>query len=148
DVIAAGAGNDSVIYHGSETSIDGGTGINTLILQAATIVNLGNADQTTGDSTNVTNFQNVDGSALSSALSIIGSSSANTITGGSGNDTIDGAGGADVIAAGGGNDTVFYYGTEVSIDGGTGINTLALHAAVSINLGNTDVTSGDAVNMT
>ena len=99
-MIAAGGGNDSVAYYGNESSIDGGTGTNTLVLKAAGTVNLGNADQTSGDSANVTNFQNVDASALSSAVSLTGSSAANTITGGSGNDTIDGAGGADVIAAG------------------------------------------------
>src|SRR6185436_1698999 len=116
DVITAGAGNDSVSYYGSETSIDGGTGTNTLVLRAAGTINLGNADQSSGDSANVTNFQNVDGLALSSAASITGSSTANTITGGSGNDSIDGAGGADVIAASAGNDTVTYHGTETSID--------------------------------
>src|SRR6202042_829188 len=119
DVIAAGAGDDTVSYYGSETSLDGGTGNNTLLLKAAATVNLGNADQTTGDTTTVTNFQNVDASALSAGVSLTGSSGANTITGGFGNDTIDGAGGADVINANGGDDTVIYHGTEISIDGGT-----------------------------
>ena len=148
DVIAVGGGNDSVSYYATETSIDGGTGVNTLILKTAGTINLGNADQTSGDSTNVTNFQNVDASALSSAVSITGSSGANTITGGSGNDTIDGAGGADVIAAGGGNDSVSYYAAETSIDGGTGVNTLILKTAGTINLGNADQTSGDSTNTT
>ena len=147
DIILAGGGNDTVIYRGSETSIDGGSGSNTLVLATAANINLGNADQTSGDSTNTTNFQNVDASALSSAVSITGSSLANTITGGSGNDTIDGGGGADIIAAGGGNDTVTYRGTETSIDGGSGSNTLVLATAVTVNLGNADVTSGDSVNV-
>ncbi len=144
DVISAGGGNDTVTYRGTETSIDGGTGTNTLVLAAATTANLGNADQTTGDSTNVTNFQNVDASALSAAISITGTSGANILTGGSANDTIDGAGGADVIFAGGGNDSVAYYGAETSIDGGTGTNTLVLKAVATVNLGNADQTSGDS----
>ncbi len=147
DVITAGAGNDSVSYYGSETSVDGGAGTNTLVLRAAGTINLGNADQTSGDSTTVANFQNVDASALSSAASITGSSSANAITGGSGNDTIDGAGGADVVAAGGGNDTVTHHGTETSIDGGSGTNTLVMTAAATVNLGNADQTSGDSTNV-
>ena len=106
-------------------------------------VNLANADQTSGDSTTVNNFQNVDATALSAAISITGTSSANTITGGSGNDTLDGGGGADTIAGGGGNDSLSYYGTETSIDGGTGTNTLVLRAAGTVNLGNADQTSGD-----
>ena len=145
DVIAAGDGNDTVTYRGGGGSIDGGIGSNTLVMAAAAIVNLGNADQTTGNSTNVANFQNVDASALSSALSITGSSSANTITGGSGIDIIDGAGGTDLIAAGGGNDTVFYYGTETSIDGDAGSNTLLLRNAVTVNLGSADVTTGNSI---
>ena len=132
-MITAGAGNDTVTYHGTETSIDGGTGTNTLVLNAA-------ADGQSGATPTrppairpiVTNFQNVDASALSSAVSITGSSAANTITGGSGADTIDGGGGADVIAAGAGNDTVTYRGTEASIDGGAGTDTLVLAAAGGI----------------
>jgi Ca2+-binding RTX toxin-like protein len=148
DIISAGGGNDTVTYHGTETSIDGGGGTNTLVMASAATVNLGNADQTSGDTTNVTNFQNVNASGLSSDVSITGSSSANTITGGSGSDTIDGAGGADVISAGGGNDTVTYHGTETSIDGGSGTNTLVLNAVATVNLGNADQTSGDSTNVT
>ena len=121
------------------------------MLRAAGTINLGNADQSSGDSTNVTNFQNVDASALSAAASITGSSAANTITGGSGNDIIDGAGGADVIAAGGGNDTVTYRGTETSIDGGTGSDTLILAVSGGTTVVNlavaagSDQTTGDTV---
>ena len=87
-------------------AIDGGVGANTLVLKNAATVDLGNADQTTGDAVNVANFVNVDASALAVGATITGSSAANTITGGAGNDTIDGAGGADVINGGGGDDTI------------------------------------------
>src|SRR6185295_8707653 len=142
DVLAAGAGNDTVSYYGTETSIDGGSGTNTLILKAATTVDLGNADQTAGDTPNVTNFQNLDASAVSSALAITGSSAANTMTGGSSDDTIDGAGGADVVNAGAGNDTVTDRGSETSIDGGTGTDTLILTAGSSVTAVNFAVSSG------
>ena len=154
DTIAAGGGNDTVTYRGTETSIDGGTGSDTLVLAVAggiTAVNFtvaAGSDQTTGDSTSVANFENVNANVLSTAVTVTGSSSANTITTGSGNDIIDGGGGADVISAGGGNDTVSYYGSETSIDGGSGTNTLVLKTSVTVNLGNTDVTSGDAANVT
>ena len=59
----------------------------------------------------VSNFINVDASALSVGVSITGSTGANTIKGGSGDDALDGAGGADTITAGAGNDTVIYHGT-------------------------------------
>ncbi|MET0676483.1 MAG: calcium-binding protein, partial [Bradyrhizobium sp.] len=99
DVIHAGAGNDSVTYHGTEALIDGGTDNNTLVMLAQANVNLAATDQTSGDTTAVSNFQNVDASALSSsqAISIAGSAGANVLTGGAGNDTIDGGGGGDII---------------------------------------------------
>jgi len=75
DIIAAGAGNDTVSYYGTETSIDGGTGTNTLVLRAAAVVNLANGDQTTGDATSVSNFQNVDASILTTGSTITGSAS-------------------------------------------------------------------------
>ena len=154
DIISAGGGNDTVTYRGSETSIDGGSGSDTLVLAATggiTAINLAvaaGADQTTGDSVSVANFENINAGIFTTALTVTGSSAANAITTGSGNDTIDGGGGADVIAAGGGNDTVSYYGTETSIDGGTGTNTLVMRAAGTVNLGNADQTSGDSTNVT
>ena len=135
DNINAGAGNDTVSYYGAETSINGGAGINTLVLQAAATINLGNTDQTTGDLTTVTNFQNVDGSAIATGMNITGSSSANVITGGSGADVIDGGGGADTVDAGGGNDSVYYRTGATAISGGVGTNTLILLNNVTVNLG-------------
>ena len=119
------------------------------MLQTATDINLGRVDQTVGDAVTVSNFQNIDASALGAAqgITMIGSSSVNIITGGLGADTIDGAGGADVINAGGGDDIVVYRGSEVSIDGGSGSNTLQLRAATAVNLGNSDQTSGDSVSV-
>ena len=154
DAIVAGGGNDAVSYYGTEVSIDGATGINTLVLKAAATVNLANVDQTTADSTNVINFQNVDASALTTAVSVTGSSSANTITTGSGNDTIDGAGGADIINAGSGDDVVTYHGTEISIDGNIGTDTLIIAAGSSVTAVNfavaagSDQTTGDSVSVT
>src|SRR6202030_2531932 len=115
------AGNDTVTYRGTETSIDGGAGTDTLVLAVSggsSAINFSvtaAVAQTSGDTVTVTNFENVDASALSTALTVTGSSSANAITTGSGNDTIDGGGGLDVIIAGAGNDSVAYYGTETSI---------------------------------
>jgi len=151
DVINAGAGNDTVTFHGTESSVDGGAGSDILVLTSGSTVTAVNfavvagTDQTAGDSVSVTNFENLDGSALTTALTVTGSSGVNTITTGSGNDTVDGGGGADVISTGAGDDTVSYRGTELSIDAGAGINTLILQTATDINLGRVDETVGDAV---
>ena len=154
DIIAAGGGNNSVTYHGTEASIDGGTGSDTLVMAVdggTTAVNLAvaaGADQTVGDVVGVSNFENLDATALSTALSVTGSASANVITTGSGNDTIDGGGGADIIAAGAGDDSVVYRGAEVSIDGGLGTNTLVMTVATAVNLSNIDQTTGDVTAVT
>ena len=147
DVINGGSGNDLIYDHGTESSLNGGTGASTLYLDAATNVNLANTSDQVSSGPNVTHFTNVDASGLSSAISITGSAGGNTIWGGSGSDTIDGHGGADVIHAGSGNDLVYYYGSETSIDGGTGHSTLYLDAATNVNLANTgdQVSSGPTV---
>src|SRR5258708_429995 len=80
--------------------------------------------QSSGDAVTVTNFETLEASAVTTALTVTGSSAANIITTGSGGDTIDSGGGADVIDAGAGNDSIFYRGTEASIDAGTGTDTL------------------------
>ena len=129
-MIAAGGGNDTVSYYGTESSIDGGTGTNTLVLKAAGDVNLGNADQTrrrfdqrhqfperrcVGAVVGGVDHRLVSAPTRSPAAPATTRSTAR--------------GGADVIAAGGGNDTVTYRGTETSIDGGAGTDTLVLAAS-------------------
>src|SRR5690242_14829501 len=151
DVIDAGAGDDQVDYTGTEVSIDGGAGSNTLVMRASADVDLTASDQTTNDSTAVANFVNVNASAVSTGVSILGSAAANVITGGSGADTIDGGGGADTINAGAGNDVVTIHGTEVAVDGGAGSDTLVIGAGSAISAVNfavaagADQTSGDSV---
>ncbi len=131
DVVNAGAGDDSVSYWGTEVSIDGGTGTNTLVLRAAAMVNLANADQTIGDATNVANFQNVDASALTTGATITGSAAANMIIGGAGNDMIDGGGGADTIAPAPATTPCSFTATKLGIDGGDGNDTLVLPACAA-----------------
>ena len=77
-----------------------------------------------------------------SAPTITGSAAANTITGGAGNDIIDGGGGADVISAGGGDDSVTVRGTETSIDGGTGSDTMVLAASSTVTAVNFALAAG------
>ncbi len=150
DIIQAGGGNDTVFWRGGEQTVDGGSGSDTLVIVGSggiSSVNLSapsGADQSVGDGVAVLNFENVDASGFTTAISVTGSTSANTITTGSGNDLIDGLGGADVIQAGSGNDTVAVYGTEVLIGGGPGINRLLLGAAINVDLGAADQTLSDA----
>ncbi len=151
DVISAGAGADVVTIHGTEASVDGGLGSDTLVVSLGSAISAVNfavvagADQTSGDTVTITNFENLDASALATALTVTGSSVANTILTGAGNDIVDGGGGADIINTGAGDDTVTYYGTEASINAGAGVNTLVMRTATDIDLGHVDQTVGDAV---
>ncbi len=56
------------------------------------------------------NATKVNASALSKAVSIVGSSAANSLKGGNGNDTIYGGYGNDTVSLGGGNDVYIYSG--------------------------------------
>ena len=49
DIINAGTGNDAVDYWGSEVSIDGGGGTNTLVVRASATLDLSASDQSAGD---------------------------------------------------------------------------------------------------
>ena len=82
DTINGGAGNDTITFDGSDVSIAGGTGTDTLIVKGAATINLSLADQTSGDTANVTGFENVDASTSSAAVRITGDANANRLTGG------------------------------------------------------------------
>jgi len=90
-VLNGGADNDTLVITGS-------TGLPTVDLSQT-------SDQTTNtDRATVTNFENVDASGATAAISITGSSVANILIGGTGNDTLVGGGGVDTLTGGGGAD--------------------------------------------
>ena len=68
DAINAAAGNDTVTFHGTETAIDGGAGVDTLVIASGATVSAidfsvaAGADQTSGVSTHIKNFENLSGS--------------------------------------------------------------------------------------
>ena len=144
-----GTGNDRVFLEGSEFSIAGGAGNDTLFTYYVTTIDLSLVDQTSGDTANVTGFENVNVAGSDYAYSLTGSDDANTVTGGtandtitnanrltggSGNDTITGGADADTIDGGAGNDTITFDGSDVSIAGGTGTDTLIVTGAATIDL--------------
>ncbi len=146
DTLNGGAGNDTVTLDDADTSVAGGADIDTLVVLGAATINLSLADQSSG-AANVSGFENVNASASSATVSLIGNSVANILTGGSGADTIIGGGGADSLTGGAGNDTMTYDGSNASIAGGADIDTLVVNGAATINLSLVDHTSGDAANV-
>ena len=234
DTIDGGAGNDTITFDGSDVSVTGGIGTDTLIVTGAATINLsaGNISGfeivdasksrvavsitrrcqrqcahrrrrrrhdrrrgrqrhyhlrrlgrfdcrrdrhrhfdrdrsrdgnnrhwpiNSGDTANVTGFENVDASTSGAAVSITGDANGNWLTGGSGNDTISGGAGADTIDGGAGNDTIAFDGSDVSIAGGTGTDTLIVTGTATIDLSAGNIsgfeivdasTSGAAVSLT
>ena len=88
-----GAGNDRITYDHSDISIAGGANTDTLVVNGAASIFLSFLDQSTGDTANLTGFENVDASGSIAAVTLGGSSGVNILIGGSVGDIIDGRGG-------------------------------------------------------
>ena len=125
--VRTGSGDDSIAYaDGAGTVLDAGSGNDTMAFAAdhralLTVVQLGAADQTSGDLATVAGFENVEASgvATQARFAITGTSIANRIVTGAGDDTIGGGGGADTVSAGAGDDRVTYGAAAGSVfDGG------------------------------
>ncbi len=108
DKLYGGIGNDTILQDGSDRLLNGGGGNDTLVLTAATNVNLSARDQTLGDAAHTSGFENVDANAIATNLTLTGSFAGNQIRGGQGDDTIAGGRGADQVAGGLGNDTFVF----------------------------------------
>jgi serralysin len=150
------AGDDRIAYDAADTVIDGGAGRDTLILNTAATVNLGNfsSSQVTGGAAHVAGFEDVDASAATGAVVLNGSQFNNTLTGGAFADTLMGGAGFDVLKGGLGNDfldggadadqqrgeagddRIVYDAADTVIDGGAGRDTLVLKAAAIVHLEN------------
>ncbi len=160
DSVFGNDGADTITYRGTEVEVNAyyagfsydAVQNDTLVLAAAATVNLGNADQTSGDAVFVAGFQNVNASALVAGVSLtgdsydnrlIGGSGVDVIAGGDGSDWIDGGAGLDVVTGGNQNDIITYRGTASTISGGADTDTLRVVGAATINLNNGDQSSGD-----
>jgi T1SS-143 domain-containing protein len=113
ETLSGGAGNDWIVYEagnsgGRTVVLDGGADNDTLVITGSSslpTVDLSQtSDQTTNDRATVTNFENVDASGATAAISITGSSVANILIGGTDGDTLVGGGGVDTLTGNGGAD--------------------------------------------
>ncbi|MCF8487281.1 MAG: hypothetical protein K9G71_18975, partial [Rhodobacteraceae bacterium] len=102
DTLRGGAGDDSLSATDTDAMIDGGSGTDTVLFNAAvSAANLLDADLVAVENVEITNAGNAayDFSAQTEALTITGFTGADTITGGSAADSIVGGNGDDVIVA-------------------------------------------------
>lgn len=111
DTVNGGAGND-VITETSGDNINGGSGIDTLILNETTAAT-GQVFSFAAELTD--NSKLPDGTVVQSIeqVNFLGSVFADSITGGSGNDQFTGNGGKDTINGGNGTDTAHYSGMSL-----------------------------------
>ena len=173
DVVEAGSGADLVDFGGLwnvNDSVDGGAGIDTVMLSggataslgASTLVSVeslvlagGNFSLVTDDATVVIGGTlHVDASALGAGerLELDASAETNanyTVTGGAGNDTIT-AGMIDNTVVGGGGDDTFDFNSGSldnfdQIDGGAGTDRLRIQGVTTITLGATTVVDLEAM---
>jgi Ca2+-binding RTX toxin-like protein len=162
DTISGGAGDDSITY-GLLDIADGGTGNDTLVLNqtVATTANLTNtADQVTGSGTSI-NFENLNGTGSTAALTLTGDANSNILNGGLVNDTLNGGAGNDTLSGGAGDDFVSGGLGVDSIYGGDGNDTLSVRdgedavgeiidggaGTNALELGNVDISQDTVINI-
>ena len=140
-VVLGTNGNDTMLLPASaiKAAVFGFQDTDTLVVSNgdSTTIELANAnDQTTGDGSIVTGFENVDASAVTTAMTISGDATDNVLIGGAGPDSISGGDGNDTIDA----------DDQDSISGGGGSDTVRFAAAVSAsNLLDADLDSVESV---
>ncbi|NEQ97322.1 MAG: hypothetical protein F6K30_11450 [Cyanothece sp. SIO2G6] len=120
NVILGGAGDDNIHPFGGVDFVDGGEGVDTLNLSAATGITVDLAAGVAGPNTFV-NFENVLGSVNGDDV-LLGDAIANDLNGRGQNDVLDGRGGADTLTGGDGADTFAFSGdpfdgADVSAEG-------------------------------
>ncbi|HLO76552.1 MAG TPA: calcium-binding protein [Magnetospirillum sp.] len=122
DTLIGEAGNDLVVYQTSG-SLDGGAGIDTLVVKGAApaTLTLAVADQNGTAAGTVSGFENVDATQATGAVTATGRSSATSVLlGGTGADRLTGGTAADTLNGGAGNDTVTGGGGADILTGGLG----------------------------
>jgi Ca2+-binding RTX toxin-like protein len=145
-------GNDRIDYRGSNVAIDGGAGFDTLVVRNGETVDLSNAaDQVTGGGV-TTNFEHVDGSASTTALTLTGrndvssrltgGSAADTLTAGAAGATLDGNAGANILQGAQGDDLLIWRNAASSYLGGDGVDTLRFAAAGAYTAADFALTTG------
>lgn len=148
-----GGSADIIHYNATQKLIDGGEGMDTLVMHEGLEVRLDHfsTSQVAGD-VYVRRFENVDSSTATAAVTVVGSSYSNTITGsaygdridaragadiihgGAGDDVIDGGAGSDRILGDAGDDRIIYDPADYVIDGGAGKDTLVLLNGAEVRL--------------
>lgn len=141
DKLYGGDGADRVIWDGADLVIEGGAGVDTLVLKTATSVVLSAADQVAGDLGVTKGFEAVDAGLCLGSVSLTGSDGANRLQGGYADDLIAGGRGNDVLTGGMGADTFLFAargGVDHVTDFALGVDHLGLQGITAAQVSWTD----------
>jgi VCBS repeat-containing protein len=127
DELAGGDGQDVLVADASDALVDGGTGIDLMLLDLGAAV--GAIDYTVGTDTTlagiaIRSIERVWLKTGAGADQIIGGDHADDIETGAGNDTVFGGEGDDVVDAGAGDDLLFGGAGDDTLRGGDGADVL------------------------
>jgi Ca2+-binding RTX toxin-like protein len=156
DAVDLQAGNDNYSFNDLSTdgTVSGGAGdSDTLTIGSAGITNvtitLGDGANTTINSVDYSNFDNLAAGASDDALVVTAAAAGSSISTGSANDTITLGAGIDTVNAGNGSDTVNGVGAGdvVNLEGSDDDFTYAAVAA-TVDAGKTGETDGDELTIT
>ena len=139
DSLYGGDGDDVIVFDAIDRVQSGGAGVDTLSVARGVTVNLGAADQISGDSGTATGFENVDATFAAAAVVLVGSAGANILAGGSAGDRLTGGLGADVLVGNAGADRFIYRSTAETLGDEIGDFT---HGSDRIDLSAIDAIAG------
>ena len=90
DSLYGGDGEDAILFDRSDRVQSGGAGLDTLQVARGVTVNLGAADQVSGDTGTASGFEHVDAAGSAAAVTLTGSAAANWLVGGLAADRLTG----------------------------------------------------------
>jgi Ca2+-binding RTX toxin-like protein len=135
--VTTGSGDDTITFRSQSVSVDAGAGTDTLVMggSGVIVVDLSTSGDQVGGLGSYTGFENLDGSASSATLVVIGGENTATVRTGSGNDSLSGGLSLD---GGAGNNNITADSRTTTVVAGSGNDNLDASAAaqgVTVNLG-------------
>lgn len=146
DRLYGGDGDDVILYDALDRVQSAGAGLDTLQVARAVTVNLGAADQVSGDSGTASGFEHVNAAAATATVTLTGSTGANALTGGSAADRLTGGRGTDTLTGGAGADRFVFASTADSSLADPDLITDFTHLVDRIDLSAIDARAGGSNN--
>ena len=122
DQFALGGGNDSITFADVAATVDGGTGLDTLIAPLSSAANIdfaSSSNNAPGAQAAISNFENLDGSGATASLTVTLSAGTTSIRTGASNDIVFFRDVAASVNAGAGHDTLVLDPTQLSAPSAT-----------------------------